>query len=793
MQGRAINPFKFPFPVEFINAGFLSAVVLLESLQLVLAAMGAAEFFPVPNPLSDVVFGEWRWIIQPEREELFYRTFVVCAVILQCLSLKMFEKRFRDAAWGRELKYFCLMETVLVFLMLSALYKSLIFFDRPQLAEWAYHALWVWAVFNKIFWFKIRKFASIVYAFLMNEENYPFFYKFCNFLFPLILVVLIYMPDPEAVVARIFIGEQFHHYDVFIMAPAWGHVSGNILGLDQIADYGVGMPVMISGLSQLFGGFSYLNTFLVLMWGCIIYYVLWFALLRKWMKSFLVAALAILVGIRVQMFHTGIFPFIFGLPSATVFRYPFDVLFFFCLLFSFRKCGAQFNPFLILAGMIAGVAVFYMISTGMALIAALYFYLIFYFLYWYFQRHLLGESPATQQLSEKTESLREMIFRAVVYFSTAPLTAFLLYWLYYGHYLWKKELWENINEFTKLFLSGTGYLPFLGSFKQHDYLANLIGVLLVLVHVLTILSAVGLFYCKKIQAQHLFAAVLSVYGLAINQYYVSMSAITTYYTTGLPFIFVLGYWLNLLLSYIQREYRRKILMILILVSIYALATNHNYLAYPNLLNVSRNPLIDRLVAQRLPDGVPYFNHLWSQYLETVKLPKNSLGETFEDLRIEESFSSQEDLKAYFRRAFDFTEDALLIQKLTSVRERAALISSFDVKILMQANRRPFFYYFPMVISRPMRLRMFGVTSMYTTEAFKKTIRQLETEAPEYIFLERIYLSPKSEVPRFFNYQTPALLALIDYVKEHYEFYSDGKYLVAMKRKTGDPVIKGIRD
>ena len=267
--------------------------------------------------------------------------------------------------------------------------------------------------------------------------------------------------------------------------------------------------------------------------------------------------------------------------------------------------------------------------------------------------------------------------------------------------------------------------------------------------------------------------------------------------------------------------------------LHALITNHNYLAYPNMINISRNPLIDRLVAQRLPDGRPYFNHLYRQYSEAVKVPKNSLGENFEDLRSEEDFSSQEELKDYYRKEFDFTEDALLIQKLTGPKDKVPLISSFDIKILMQANRRPFFYHFPMVISRPMRLRMFGVTGMYTTDYLKKTVTQLETDKPEFIFMERLYLiglfqindfkvanintfSPLEKrpnidyhtifneekvnsptVPNYYYYMTPALMSLLEYVKDHYVFYADGKYLVAMKRKadarTDDPVIQGIRN
>ena len=147
----------------------------------------------------------------------------------------------------------------------------------------------------------------------------------------------------------------------------------------------------------------------------------------------------------------------------------------------------------------------------------------------------------------------------------------------------------------------------------------------------------------------------------------------------------------------------------IALAAYALVTNHNYVSYPNIVNLSRNPLVDPWVVNPLPDGRSYFNHLFSQLPVDTRLPFNSLGETDEKLRSEKDFAGDEDLRKYYTREFDFSQDARLIDDLVPPQEKVALVSSFETKILMDARRQPFFYYVPLVISRPMHMRTMVVS------------------------------------------------------------------------------------
>jgi len=180
-----------------------------------------------------------------------------------------------------------------------------------------------------------------------------------------------------------------------------------------------------------------------------------------------------------------------------------------------------------------------------------------------------------------------------------------------------------------------------------------------------------------------------------------------------------------------------------------------------------------MVAPRLAQGrLGYFNQLFIEYPDAFKLPVNSLGETFEDWRTEEDFSSDDQLKQYFRQEFNFSEDASLIDGLTRDDQAVPLISSFEIQILIQANRKPFFYIFPVINSRPMRMRLFEV-SLWTTTQLNDTIRQLEDKKPPLVFMERIYLAP--EIPAAYLYDMPAVCALANYVREHYQPYAVGKY------------------
>ena len=145
-----------------------------------------------------------------------------------------------------------------------------------------------------------------------------------------------------------------------------------------------------------------------------------------------------------------------------------------------------------------------------------------------------------------------------------------------------------------------------------------------------------------------------------------------------------------------------------------------------------------------------------------------MGQTDEDLKTEDDFKSDEELVDYYHKEFDFSQDAALIARLTPPDGKAAVMSSFDMKLLMQANRKPFFYCFPLLVERPMRMRNFPSTHLHTIARLERTLKQIEEEKPEYIFMERIFLI--NQVSQDFYYWSSDIIALINYVRVYYEPY-----------------------
>ncbi len=718
---------------------------LIESIQTVVFISWGASFFPSLKPFIN--------------EMTLYLVFC-CSVLGWGIGLK---RRWKDRAPSFQVRLFCVIEALLTFLWLSALFKTVIYDRQPQMAQGAFVVVLCLLIAHKLWWVKIQSWLGAFMSLAANPSNWSLARTLSGVLFPMFIFFLIYIPDTQAVVARIWIGEQFHHWDSSVMAPAWAYVSGAILDVDVISRYGLGLPMIVGFLTKIFGGFSHENVFLVLMWLTIVYYLLWYAFLVKWWDSRLMALAAIILGIRLQMFHSESLPICFTYPSSTVLRYCFDIPVLFLI---FAHLNKPKQGYLLAAACICGLAIFHITPEGVYLTCAFYFYLV----------ACLGIPSLRATLYRSSKDILS-ILRLFLF---VPVTAVGLLWFSLGEHCLQKEFWQNSFEFVNSFKSGLALTPMYQSLIDHQFLASLVSFLYPLVYMMTVLVVTSLCFFKKIHHRHLFAAVLSVYGMGLYHYYVALSSTSAYYSAGLPFIFLCCYWGHLgLLHYDAKRYHRWSLGLLA-VAVYALVTNHLFIAYPNIFNFSRNPMVDLKVSQIPPGRVSYFNHLFREYPDAFKLTLNSLGETTEDLWMEKDFQSDEDLKAYYRKEFDFIQDALLIDRLTLPQEAVALISSFEVKMLIQANRKPFFYYFDLVNSRPLRMRMFVVPNYFTVDATQRTLNQLIQAKPEYVFMERIFLN--RQVPRAYYHDSQGIMEVIDYVNDNYSPTAFGQYLVAMKRK-----------
>jgi len=736
--------------------------------------MGEMIFYillAITGAIQMVAYAAWGWPQQATVNEqiCLYILFLVTCFILYTFARRILQQHWNHLEGRRHLKIFLSIEMILTFFLLSAFFKLIIYDRWPQIAQNIYPILLILLLLNKIFCKSIIRFGEGLYAFVNQERHGPVLSQIAGGGFVAGIIFLLYLPDPLGIVARVFMGEQFHNWDTCVFAPAFAFLKGAILDVDVISHYGLGMPMVVAYLTKLFGGLSYEHMLMVLMWMSIVYYITWFFLLRQWLGGMLIPMAGILFGIRSQMFHSLTFPLVYTYPSATPLRFLFDVAVFFLL---WRHIKTQRSFFLSTAAACCGFMLFYMSAEGIFLTGAFYVYLLMRL------SMCLMKRPGHNYIGHGRLDHWHISFC----FLLVPLVAFGFIFLTQGQYAFSKIFWQNMAEFREYFLSGFAIGPMDPSLKAGNFMESLMGYIVPIVYMLTVLIAGSFWYLRRGSDpdKYLLAVVIAIEGFGLYHYYILTGYPGSYYMLGLPFNFLVAFWVNEGLSLMSVRCRRPIALGLVAVCAWALLTNHNFISYPNLMNFSRNPLVDTSVVQFPLGRQSYFNHLFREYPESAKLARNSLGEIDEKLKFEKDFLSDEDLKAYYLKETDFSTDTKLIQKWTAPDERVALISSFEVEMLLQADRKPFFYYFELLDSRPLRMRMFHDVLFYTHTQLAKTIGSLEQRKPPHIFMERIFLN--RAVPASYFYDDPGLMGLLGYVDEHYEPVDTGFYIVAMKRK-----------
>ena len=68
----------------------------------------------------------------------------------------------------------------------------------------------------------------------------------------------------------------------------------------------------------------------------------------------------------------------------------------------------------------------------------------------------------------------------------------------------------------------------------------------------------------------------------------------------------------------------------------------------------------------------------------------------------------------------------------------------------------------------------------TPDFLSDTIKEFEDRRPEYVFMEKVFL--QDTFPAVYQEDNARVLAVVDYVRSHYQPFEQGQYLVAMKRK-----------
>ncbi len=723
-----------------------SFLACLWGVQAAVALQQLLGMRHAPLMLQGTLLPEALVRMAPKWDLLLFGVFVAVALGTGLLILR-YVKKPADP-------WFIAFEAMLTFLMVSAAFKMVIYDNSPLLAQRSLTGLMIVGVLFKIFYPEIKKSSAGLYHWLTRIP----WTLFADLWWIAVIVLTIYMPHLEHVIAMIFMGDWLHHFDYLIMSVGWASLWGQIPYADIISQYGVGLPLIFAKIIKFSGRFDYVSALRVMMWFVIVYFALTYFLVRYWLKSALIAGVAFLLIFRMQMFHYGVSPLVWATPSASPVRFGLDILWMLFILLHLRTSQARW---LVLAALYSGFAIYYMTSVGVCAAGAFYVYLF---------ALIFIPSP------KKTAAYYLSWFLPIL--SAAAFFAITLK----GHIL-QREYWHNLIDYMVVF-AHTGAMPMWESLKYRHFWAFFMSMVMPFTYMATFLYIAARLYIEKGSSERLFVAILCVYGLANYQYYVVRAAITSYYVDVLPFVLVVCFWFMRALEFCSPDWRMRLKAAAVILSFYALWTNHNYLAYPNLMSFSSHPMTDNLVIQRFPDRQGYFNVMYKKAKEEDKLKVNDLGTTDEDIRTEDDFKNDTELVKYYRKSFDFRRDAALIDKFTKPGQKVALLSSFETRILIQANRPPFFYHFPLLTSRPMTFRSLPSDDANTPAYLGDTIGALQKRHPTYVFLEKIFLLD-SLPPSYYNYgnkRREKVLAITAYIKAFYTPVEQGQYLVAMKLK-----------
>ena len=693
---------KIFFNRPTLNIIALSLVSFIEALQVLIIVALIYSFIPIAVPaFVHQLFPLSLYAVHLKRESSFYHGWILVALGLQALLLFVNRARLEENHLGRALMPYIGTIGVFVLIQIFAVFKILLW-GNPW---WARDCLYLFlglGIVVRIFWPEFWRAMVALWRLSVTSKIPRWGYILMDAGVILMLIVMIFAPNLDNVLARMFSYDKFYHLDSFIMAPAWGFHQGLVLNRDLNSEYSLIIPILFNGLMKINGGFSYAHAVGWMIGLCALYYFGLYGLWRYWTGSVLLSFFAVVLAIKLQFFHWGVIPLIWIYPSATPLRFLPDVFF---LYFMLRFTQRLSLSWLWASAAISGLTLVWTMDVGAYMYA------------------VLGMAAVA------------LIYEKGIKFLPQAVAVVLVPWLiaggilsaFYGTLIGKSSFWHNTFEFAGFFLQGWGALPITEGLKDKQFFAFCLGFLIPVAYLGTLLYSLSLFVGRR-SKPHLFMLLVSAYGLGLYHYFIHRSGVTSYYAVVIPLIFVLLFWAKAFLSLWEAKWQKGLGLFLCVWALVGLTTGYFFTYYPNVLNLS--------------------GYDWA--------PE----------------------KKFYAENFDFKWDAQLIDGLTKDKEPVALISSFETKIFMQANRPPFFYYFPMVESEHMQGEKLRGIYLHTYDRLARTLHQFQEKKPAYVFVQsRLYEGTEAKV---YEDSHEGFKQLMAYIRLHYRYEAQGQYLTALK-------------
>jgi len=692
------------FDKSTVNIMALAAVSFTEALQVLIIVALIFSFIPIPVPaFVQKLYPLSLYDVHLERESFFYHLWIAAGLTVQGLLMFLFRRRLGEEHLWRSIFPYLSVMAALVFFQVFLIFKIFLL-GNPWWARDLLYGFLGLGILTRIFWPEFWRFIRWAWQQSMAWEFSGGYQLLVEAVALSILAILVFTPDLNEVLARMFSYDKFYHLDGFVLSPAWAHHTGLILNKDVTSEYSLVMPIVFDGLLKVAGGFSYDHAVGLLIGLSAVYYFLLYGLWRYWMRSFGLAFFALVLSVKLQFFHWGVTPLIWIYPNATPIRFLPDVFFLFFLL---RFTLTQDLRWMTAAALVTGIGLVWTMDVGVYMFMTL----------------AIAAVSCVYQKGIKVWP------QALALLLVPWGVALGILYIFYGPLVGSSQFWQNTFEFMSLFMQGWGALPITEGLKDKQFFAFGMAFVIPVAYIGTLLYGLGMFIFRQ-SRPHLFMILVSVYGLGLYHYFIHRSGVTSYYAVEVPLIFVLLFWVKALLGLCNAHWQRVSKFFLCAWAVSALITGFWYLYYPHFLNLSAF------------DWAPE--------------------------------------KKFYTEKFDFSQDASLIDALTRPKEGVALISSFETKILMQADRRPFFYYFPFVESEQMEGDKLRGIYLHTYARLRRTLKQFQEEKPSHVFIQtRLWQGPGAQ-----NYEDShvGFKLLMAYIREHYQYQAQGQYLTALKLK-----------
>jgi len=265
----------------------------------------------------------------------------------------------------------------------------------------------------------------------------------------------------------------------------------------------------------------------------------------------------------------------------------------------------------------------------------------------------------------------------------------------FGPVAMHREFWVNSFQDIPRWLKGEDAISIYSCLKDRNFFAFFASFVPPLLYAAGMAGTLAMVYFRRWKSDKLFVIPLSIYGLGAYAHFLWHSSINYYYMVPLPLVGCICFWGTQYLEGFRKDQQRLAKLILAAGAVIALFTNFLFTYYPNIFNIAGED--------------------WGQQ------------------------------KSAYQAQFNFNSDVDLLRQWTAPDQPVALISGFATQILIQADRKTFFY---------------GGLPLMDVRDLERLLNQLNQDKPAQVFVDKRVL---------INTSGTVLNVLTEYFKAHYQF------------------------